>query len=62
MKAVDLESVGFAVQVDDEDTTTPDNIAGKSTIKPTDGDLQAGSITIGNMATLPSLTITLTRQ
>lgn len=62
MTAGDLEMVGFALEVDDEDVTTPDIIFNKATVKATDSELQAGFMIVSDTGSLMSLRINLIRQ
>jgi hypothetical protein len=62
MSAGDLETVGFAVEVDDEDLTTPDNIFAKAVVKPSDADLLAGFMIVSDTGSLMSLRLALLKQ
>jgi hypothetical protein len=61
VKGKDLLSLGFAVQVFDEDIAAPDAVGTKRTVVPTEAELLAGSVTVSG-APLTTLRIELKQQ
>jgi hypothetical protein len=62
MKAKDLMTTGFALDVWDEDVSSNDPIAAKGTIVPKESDLLVGFGTVGNGVTLTTLKIAYQKQ
>lgn len=62
MKAKDLMSVGYAIQVWDEDLSSNDPISGKGTIVAKESDLIAGSTDLTAMPTLITMKVAYQKQ
>jgi hypothetical protein len=62
MSAHALMTTGFGLIVYDQDTFADDIIAPLQTVKPTEAQLRSGTLTVSSGATMPSMTVKLTRQ
>ncbi len=62
MKAKDLLSVGYAIQVWDEDISSNDSVCGKGTITVKESDLLLGTMNLVALPNLISLNVALQKQ
>lgn len=62
MRASDLIATGFSIGVFDEDISDDDTIASAGTIRVSEANLAAGSITLNNSTTLRRLVVQLRRE
>lgn len=62
MTATDLQTIGFAIEVDDVDTTTNDIAMSRSTIKLSDGNFSTGTLTVKTQDDSCTVRLNVTRQ